>query len=239
MTPCMMYHLKWNQPCLNRFTFEPNILKPKSFKPWKSHKPRKPNPTLYTLRLSSHSGEPYRARKMATTLLPETAQKVLTQEAIRSAAKQSQRCLTVPVKLRRAIKKYLRGLLLPTQHLVIFLYLNACCLVQLCNWINGFGILEQEEPHMKRKVLRLSESFSQIKDVNSQLIASTSKQLVEDPLQGVDQSQRWKIKSSYGDIGLTYRDDETIAYVASRMPAVFSACHRVLKEVFFFQCSIW
>ncbi|XP_004300486.1 PREDICTED: methyltransferase-like protein 17, mitochondrial [Fragaria vesca subsp. vesca] len=135
---------------------------------------------------------------MATTLLPETAQKVLTQEAIRSAAKQSQRCLTVPVKLRRAIKKYLR---------------------------------EQEEPHMKRKVLRLSESFSQIKDVNSQLIASTSKQLVEDPLQGVDQSQRWKIKSSYGDIGLTYRDDETIAYVASRMPAVFSACHRVLKEV--------
>ncbi|KAM5571244.1 hypothetical protein ABKV19_011718 [Rosa sericea] len=135
---------------------------------------------------------------MATTLLPETAQKVLTQEAIRSAAKQSQRCLTVPVKLRRAIKKYLR---------------------------------DQEEPHMKRKVLRLSESFTQIKDVNSQLIASTSKQLVEDPLQCVDQSQRWKIKSSYGDIGLTYRDDETIAYVASRMPAVFSACHRVLKEV--------
>lgn len=91
---------------------------------------------------------------------------------------------------------------------------------------------------MKRKVLRLSESFSQIKDVNSQLIASTSKQLVEDPLQGVDQSQRWKIKSSYGDIGLTYRDDETIAYVASRMPAVFSACHRVLKEVFFLMFNL-
>lgn len=84
---------------------------------------------------------------------------------------------------------------------------------------------------MKRKVLRLSESFSQIKDVNSQLVTATSQQLVEDPLQSVDQSQRWKIKSSYGDIGLTYRDDETIAYVASRMPAVFSACHRVLKEV--------
>ncbi|XP_021816485.1 methyltransferase-like protein 17, mitochondrial isoform X2 [Prunus avium] len=135
---------------------------------------------------------------MATTLLPETAQKVLIQETLRSAAKQSQRCLTTPVRLRRAIKKYLK---------------------------------EQEEPHMKRKVLRLSESFSQIKDVNSQLVTATSQQLVEDPLQSVDQSQRWKIKSSYGDIGLTYRDDETIAYVASRMPAVFSACHRVLKEV--------
>ena len=95
---------------------------------------------------------------------------------------------------------------------------------------------------MKRKVLRLSESLCQIKDVNSQLIASTSKKLVEDPLQSVDQSQRWKIKSSYGDIGLTYRDDEAIAYVASRMPAVFSACHRVLREVwiseFDFYCSI-
>ncbi|KAB2632956.1 methyltransferase-like protein 17 [Pyrus ussuriensis x Pyrus communis] len=95
----------------------------------------------------------------------------------------------------------------------------------------GFGILEQDEPHMKRKVLRLSESFSQIKDVNSQLVTATSQQLVEDPLRSLDQSQRWKIKSSYGDIGLSYRDDETIAYVASRMPAVFSACHRVLKEV--------
>ena len=95
----------------------------------------------------------------------------------------------------------------------------------------GFWILEQDEPHMKRKVLRLSESFSQIKDVNSQLVTATSQQLVEDPLRSVDQSQRWKIRSNYGDIGLTYRDDETIAYVASRMPAVFSACHRVLKEV--------
>ncbi|KAM2075481.1 hypothetical protein ACFX1T_038367 [Malus domestica] len=135
---------------------------------------------------------------MATTLLPETAQKLLTREALRSAAKQSHRCLTTPVRLRRAIKKYLR---------------------------------EQDEPHMKRKVLRLSESFSQIKDVNSQLVTATSQQLVEDPLRSVDQSQRWKIRSNYGDIGLTYRDDETIAYVASRMPAVFSACHRVLKEV--------
>ena len=55
---------------------------------------------------------------------------------------------------------------------------------------------------------------------------------MEDPLKSVEQSkQRWKIKSSYGDIGFKYMDDETIAYVASRTPAVFSACHRVLKEV--------
>lgn len=84
---------------------------------------------------------------------------------------------------------------------------------------------------MKKKVLRLSQSFNQIKDVNLQLTASTSKELVEDPFKSVIQSKRWKIQSSYGDIGLTYRDDETIAYVASRMPAVYSACYRVLKEV--------
>lgn len=95
----------------------------------------------------------------------------------------------------------------------------------------GFGIIEEEEPHMKKKVLRLSQSFNQIKDINLQLTTSTSKELVEDPLKSVVQSKRWKIKSSYGDIGLTYRDDETIAYVASRMPAVYSACYRVLKEV--------
>lgn len=84
---------------------------------------------------------------------------------------------------------------------------------------------------MRRKVLRLSESFSEIKDVNLHLTAETSKELVEDPLKSVEQSKRWKIKSAYGDIGLTYRDDETVAYVASRMPAVYSACYRVLGEV--------
>nr|DAD46326.1 TPA_asm: hypothetical protein HUJ06_004556 [Nelumbo nucifera] len=90
---------------------------------------------------------------------------------------------------------------------------------------------EQEKPHMKRKVLSLSESFSEIKDVNLQLATSTSKELVEDPLKSMERSKRWKIKTSYGDIGLKYRDDETVAYVASRMPAVCSACHRVLREV--------
>jgi ribosomal protein RSM22 (predicted rRNA methylase) len=84
---------------------------------------------------------------------------------------------------------------------------------------------------MKKKVLRLSESFSDIKDKNLMLAINTSKELVEDPFKSMERSKRWKIKSSYGDIGLNYRDDETIAYVASRMPAVFSACYRVLSEV--------
>lgn len=84
---------------------------------------------------------------------------------------------------------------------------------------------------MKRKVLRLSESFSQIKETNLMLPTSTSKELFEDPLKSVDCSRRWKIKSAYGDIGLKYRDDETLAYVASRMPAVYSALYRVLSEV--------
>lgn len=97
--------------------------------------------------------------------------------------------------------------------------------------VGFFGIAELEEPYLKRKVLRLSASFSEIKDVNLLLTASTSKELVEDPLKSVESSKRWKIKSAYGDIGLKYRDDETVAYVASRMPAVYSACYRVLKEV--------
>ncbi|KAK4741247.1 hypothetical protein SAY87_024835 [Trapa incisa] len=131
-------------------------------------------------------------------LVPETVKRVFTYETLRSAARQSQGCLVVPVRLRRAIKKYLR---------------------------------EQEEPFLRRKVLRLSSSFCEIKDVNLQLTTSTSKELVEDPFKSLEGSKRWKIKSAYGDIGLKYLDDETIAYVASRMPAVYSACYRVLKEV--------
>ncbi|KAK3204504.1 hypothetical protein Dsin_018550 [Dipteronia sinensis] len=80
-------------------------------------------------------------------------------------------------------------------------------------------------------MLRLSDSFNEIKGKNLMLTESTSKELFEDPLKSIDRSKRWKIKSSYGDIGLTYRDDETIAYVASRMPAVYSACFRLLREV--------
>ncbi|XP_008775004.2 methyltransferase-like protein 17, mitochondrial isoform X2 [Phoenix dactylifera] len=91
---------------------------------------------------------------------------------------------------------------------------------------------ERQEAHMNRKVLLLSESFSRIKDANLQLMASSSRDLVDDPHRPVDhRSARWKIQSAYGDIGLKYREDETVAYVASRMPAVYSACHRVLREV--------
>ncbi|OAY78496.1 Methyltransferase-like protein 17, mitochondrial [Ananas comosus] len=91
---------------------------------------------------------------------------------------------------------------------------------------------EREKAHMNRKVLLLSESFNRIKDANQHLAASASRDLVEDPHRPVDhRSARWKIRSAYGDIGLKYREDETIAYIASRMPAVYSACHRVLREV--------
>uniref|UniRef100_A0A7N0UG87 Methyltransferase-like protein 17, mitochondrial n=1 Tax=Kalanchoe fedtschenkoi TaxID=63787 RepID=A0A7N0UG87_KALFE len=92
-------------------------------------------------------------------------------------------------------------------------------------------LTEQDEPHMKRNVLRLSESFNEIKKVNLMLPESTAKDIIEDPLKSVTQAQRWKIKSAYGDIGFTYREDEAVAYVASRMPAVYSTLYRVLSEV--------
>ncbi|XP_071919885.1 rsm22-cox11 tandem protein 2, mitochondrial-like isoform X1 [Coffea arabica] len=133
------------------------------------------------------------ASSVSGTIVPR-----FTADTLRSAAKLSQGCHVVPVRLRRAIKKYLR---------------------------------EKEDPHMKRKVLSLSESFHEVKEVNLLLPRSTSKELVEDPLKSMQSSKRWKIKSAYGDIGLKYRDDETIAYVASRMPAVYAACYRVLSEV--------
>ncbi|CAN1177992.1 Methyltransferase-like protein 17, mitochondrial [Linum perenne] len=131
-------------------------------------------------------------------LLPETTKRAFSPEALRSAARLSEGCLVVSVRLRRAIKRYLQ---------------------------------ELEEPHMKKKVLRLSQSFNEIKDANLMLTANTSKELVEDPFKSMENSQRWKIRSAYGDIGLKYSDSETVAYVASRMPAVFSACYRVLGEV--------
>ncbi|CAN0908883.1 Methyltransferase-like protein 17, mitochondrial [Linum grandiflorum] len=135
---------------------------------------------------------------MANLLLPETTKRAFSPEALRSAARLSEGCLVVPVRLRRAIKSYLK---------------------------------ELEEPHMKKKVLRLSQSFKEIKDANLMLTANTSKELVDDPFKSMESSQRWKIRSAYGDIGLKYSDSETVAYVASRMPAVYSACYRVLSEV--------
>ncbi|CAH9124917.1 unnamed protein product [Cuscuta epithymum] len=92
-------------------------------------------------------------------------------------------------------------------------------------------IREQEDPHMKRKVLRLSESFSHIKEANLLLPTTTAKEIMQDPLHSMGCSKRWKVQSAYGDIGLKYQEDETLAYVASRMPAVYSALYRVLSEV--------
>ena len=124
------------------------------------------------------------------------AQKAFTIESLRTLAKQSFRCLVVPVRLRRAIKKYLR---------------------------------EEDDPHIRKKVRQLSESFQEIKDSNLLLPETTAKRLA-DSMNSVE-AKRWKIQTVYGDSGLEYRDGETAAYVASRMPAAYSVCYRVLTEV--------
>lgn len=139
---------------------------------------------------------------MAAALLPETAPRLLTPETLRTAAKQSQGIHLVPLSLRRAIKRYLR---------------------------------DQDRAHMNRKVLLLSASFDRAKGTGAELAAAATRAaLLDDPNAplGADQrSARWKVRSAYGDIGLRYREDETVAYVASRMPAIYAACHRVLREV--------
>lgn len=132
------------------------------------------------------------------------AQKVFTVETLRSAAKQSLRCLVVPVRLRRAIKKYLR---------------------------------EEDDPHIRKRVRQLSESFQDIKDTNLLLPETTAKSLA-DSMNSVE-TKRWKIQTVYGDSGLQYRDGETAAYIASRMPAVFSVCYRVLIEVTLLVSNLW
>ncbi|KAM3402743.1 hypothetical protein ACQJBY_006513 [Aegilops geniculata] len=139
---------------------------------------------------------------MAAALLSETASRLLTPETLRTAAKQSQGIHRVPISLRRAIKRYLR---------------------------------DQDKTHMHRKVLLLSSSFERAKGTGAELAAaSTRSALLDDPHAPASAEQRtarWKVQSSYGDIGLRYREDETVAYVASRMPAIYAACHRVLREV--------
>jgi len=67
---------------------------------------------------------------MATQTIAETAQKIVTPEALRYAAKQSERCLVIPIRLRRAIKKYLKGplfswCLLPLHVCNIYLYIST------------------------------------------------------------------------------------------------------------------
>lgn len=88
---------------------------------------------------------------------------------------------------------------------------------------------------MHRKVLLLSSNFERAKGTGAELAAAATRgALIDDPHAPVGAEQRtarWKVRSAYGDIGLQYRADETVAYVASRMPAIYAACHRVLREV--------
>lgn len=101
---------------------------------------------------------------------------------------------------------------------------------------------KRDTTHMNRKVLQLSQSFTKIKDVNLQLYVITSRELIEDPPKSVTtHSGKWKIQSEYGDIGLTYQEDQTTAYVASRMPDVYSTCFSVLKRYAedIFSCSTY
>lgn len=103
--------------------------------------------------------------------------------------------------------------------------------VGLTECLNFICILEQEVLGMRRKVLSLSQSFNGIKEANLLLPSSASKELVEDPLKAMERSQRWKLTTAYSDVGLRYQEDQAIAYVAARMPAVYSALYRVLSEV--------
>jgi hypothetical protein len=88
---------------------------------------------------------------------------------------------------------------------------------------------------MNRKVLLLSASFDRAKGTSAELAAAATRgALLDEPNApaGAEQwAARWKVRSAYGDIGLRYREDETVAYVASRMPAIYAACHCVLREV--------
>lgn len=84
---------------------------------------------------------------------------------------------------------------------------------------------------------QLSESFQDIKDTNLLLPETTAKSLA-DSMNSVE-TKRWKIQTVYGDSGLQYRDGETAAYIASRMPAVFSVCYRVLIEVTLLVSNLW
>jgi hypothetical protein len=88
---------------------------------------------------------------------------------------------------------------------------------------------------MNRMVLLLSASFDRAKGTGAELsVAATRGELLDDPNApaGAEQrAPRWKVRSAYGDIGLRYCEDETVAYVTSRMPAIYAACHRVLREV--------
>ena len=77
--------------------------------PSSSPKPLKPYSAPKTHTQAQSQKKPALPHMKMASLLPETSQKIFNPETLRAAAKQSQRCLVVPVRLRRAIKKYLRG----------------------------------------------------------------------------------------------------------------------------------
>jgi len=86
---------------------------------------------------------------------------------------------------------------------------------------------------MKKKVSKLSDAMNEFKNVSTQLKSADGYEAFRDIFDANERSKRWKLKSSYEDAGLRYKDDETLAYVATRMPAVYCAAHRVLREVLF------
>lgn len=90
---------------------------------------------------------------------------------------------------------------------------------------------EQEKQDMKKKVSKLSDAMNEFKNVSTQLKSADGYESFQDIFDANERSNRWKLKSSYEDAGLRYKDDETLAYVATRMPAVYCAVHRVLREV--------
>ncbi|KAH9300804.1 hypothetical protein KI387_012387, partial [Taxus chinensis] len=89
---------------------------------------------------------------------------------------------------------------------------------------------EQEKQDMKKKVIKLSETMKEFQNVSRQLESGAGPEAFQDIFDENNHSRRWKLKSSQEDIGLRYKDDEALAYVAARMPAVYSAAHRVLRE---------
>ncbi|EEC67322.1 hypothetical protein OsI_34353 [Oryza sativa Indica Group] len=95
--------------------------------------------------------------------------------------------------------------------------------------------VDQDKAQMNLKVLLLSASFERTKGTCTELAATaTGGMLIDDlraPSGSEQQAARWKVRYAYGDIGLQYREYETVTYVASRMLAIYAACHRVLHEV--------
>jgi len=45
----------------------------------------------------------------------------------------------------------------------------------------------------------------------------------------------WKVRFVHGDISLRHREDKTVAYIASRMPAIYAPFPRVLRNIVRFQ----